>query len=107
MAYDGPERRIHKVFITRNSEYHVKDQLCVGVRDRETGEWLRTHFALERPVIGAVKFFESGAMSAAPGLPSIGESMYFEDLGRDLVTSSVVSVERPSPDIVATYSAES
>jgi hypothetical protein len=29
--------------------------------------------------------------------------MYFEDVGRDLVTSSVVSVERPRADIVAEY----
>ena len=42
-------------------------------------------------------------MNATPGLPQIGESMYVEDAGRDLVTSSVVSVERPKPEIVAQY----
>jgi hypothetical protein len=31
-------------------------------------------------------------MSATPGLPRVGESMCFEDLGRDLLTSCVVSV---------------
>jgi hypothetical protein len=103
MAYKGPERRIHKVFVTRNSEYHVRAQVCVGVRDRETGAWLRSHFAVERPVIGAIKFFESGALNATPRLPSVGESMYFEDRGRDLVTSAVVAVERPDPDIVTEY----
>lgn len=103
MAYAGLERRIHKVFVTRNSEYHVRLDTCVGVRDRETGEWLTGHFAIARPVIGAIKFFESGAMSATPGLPSVGESLYFEDLGRDLVTSSVLSVERPTPELVAEY----
>ena len=105
MAYKGPDRRIHKVFVTRNSEYHVRQQTCIGVRDRETGQWLRTHFAVERPVVGAIKFFESGAINATPGLPNVGESMYFEDLGRDLVTSSVVAVERPQPEIVAQYAA--
>jgi hypothetical protein len=103
MAYQGPDRRIHKVFVTRNSEYHLRQQVCVGVRDRETGAWLRTHFAVERPVVGSIKFFESGAMSAQPGLPHVGDSMYFEDMGRDLVTSSIVSVERPDPAIVAEY----
>jgi hypothetical protein len=29
--------------------------------------------------------------------------MYFEDMGRDLVTSSVESVQRPEPEIVAQY----
>jgi hypothetical protein len=103
MAYTGLDRRIHKVFVTRNSEYHVRQQTCVGVRDRETGQWLRSHFAIARPVVGSIKFFESGAMSAAPGLPSVGESMYFEDLGRDLVTSAVVAVERPVAELVAQY----
>lgn len=103
MAYEGPDRRIHKVFVTRNTEYHVRQGMCVGVRDRESGEWLRRHFALQRPIVGSIKFFESGAMNAAPGLPRIGESMYFEDIGRDLVTSSVVSVERPKPDVVSEY----
>lgn len=103
MPYEGPERRIHKVFVTRNTEYHLKGATCVGVRDRESGEWLRSHFAVERPVVGAIKFFDSGAMSASPGLPRVGESMYFEDLGRDLVTSCVVSVERPRPEVVAEY----
>ena len=103
MTYDGPDRRIHKVFITRNTEYHVRKGTCVGVRDRESGEWLHTHFAVKRSIVGAIKFFDSGAMTASPGLPRVGESMYFEDLGRDLVTSSVVSVERPRPEIVAEY----
>jgi hypothetical protein len=56
------------------------------------------------PVAGAIRFFESGAMRANPGLPQVGESMYFESRGRDLVTSSVVSVERPQADTVAAYS---
>lgn len=103
MTYEGPERRIHKVFVTRNSEYHVRREVCVGVRDRETGAWLRQHFAVARPVIGSIRFFESGAMRAAPGLPDVGESMYFEDLGRDLVTSAVLSVERPAADVIAEY----
>ena len=103
MAYEGPDRRIHKVFVTRNSEYHVRRRVCVGVRDRETGAWVSEHFALERPIVGSIRFFENGSMSASAGLPGIGESMYFEDLGNDLVTSSVVSVERPAPEIVEEY----
>jgi hypothetical protein len=76
----------------------------VGVRDRETGMWLQKHFALNLPVAGAIRFFDTGAMHANPGLPQVGESIYFEAAGRDLVTSSVVSVERPAADTVATYS---
>ena len=104
MDYSGPDRRIHRVFVTRNTEYHVRRDRCVGVRDRQTGMWLQKHFAINLPIAGAIRFFESGAMRANPGLPQVGESMYFESRGRDLVTSSVVSVERPQADTVAQYS---
>ena len=103
MAYEGQDRRIHRVFVTRNTEYHVRRETCVGVRDRDTGEWLARHFALNLPVAGAIKFFESGGLSANPGLPAVGESIYFETHGRDLVTSSVMAVERPEAEVVAKY----
>lgn len=106
MEYQGAERRIHRVFVTRNTEYHVRRQTCVGVRDRESGSWLEAHFAVDRSVTGAIKFFESGAMSATPDLPRIGESLYFEEEGRDLVTSAVICVERPRADVVAEYDGE-
>lgn len=103
MNYDGPDRRIHRVFVTRNTEYHVRQSTCVAVRDRESGQWLGKHFALKQAVAGSIRFFESGGLAAAPGLPQIGESMYFEKGGRDLVTSSIVSVERPRAEIVQQY----
>jgi hypothetical protein len=103
MNYGGPERRIHKVFVTRNTEYHMRRETCVGVRDRQSGAWQSTHFALNLPVAGAIRFFEGGALSATSGLPQVGESLYFEATGRDLVTSAVVSVERPRPELVEQY----
>lgn len=99
MAYEGPERRIHKVFVTRNTEYYVREQLCVAVRDRSTGKWVTGHFAVDRAIMGAIRYLDSGALSAAPGLPQVGESMYFEELGGDLVTSAVVAVERPAREL--------
>ena len=103
MAYVGPERRIHRVFVTKNTEYHVRRQLCVAVRDRDSGTWLATHFALNRPVSGSIRFFDRGGLAAAPAWPRVGESMYFEHAGRDLVTSAVVAVERPNRDIIVQY----
>lgn len=103
MAYDGQERRIHRVFVTRNTEYHVRQSTCVGVRDRDSGEWLQRHFAVNLPIAGAIRFYESGGLCANTGLPAVGESLYFETQGRDLVTSSVMSVERPAADVVACY----
>lgn len=103
MTYDGPDRRIHKVFVTRNTEYHVRQRTCVAVLDRDSGTWVPQHFALDRPVAGSIRFYDQGGMSASPGLPRIGDSLYFEAEGRDLLTSSIVSVERPSPNQVADY----
>lgn len=103
MNYDGPDRRIHKVFVTRNTEYHVRQRTCVAVLDRQTGEWLSGHFALERAVAGSIRFYERGSMTASPALPRVGDSLYFEASGRDLLTSSVVSVERPRATQVDTY----
>ncbi|MDH5671396.1 MAG: hypothetical protein OEZ06_04555 [Myxococcales bacterium] len=103
MTYTGQDRRVHKVFVTRNTEYHLRRDTCVRVRDRQSGRWMDGHFAVNREVAGAIRFFESGALSAQPGLPQVGESLYFEDAGHDLVTSSIVSVERPRRDVVDQY----
>ena len=103
MSYRGPERRIHWVFVTRNTEYHVRQSTCVAVRDRHSGEWLADHFAHGRAVAGALRVSDAGAISASPGLPGVGDSLYFESVHRDLVTSAIVSVERPRPEVVAQY----
>jgi hypothetical protein len=103
MAYTGLERRIHKVFVTRNTEYHVRQDTCVGVRDRRSGEWLRAHLALRSRVAGALKFTGEGSVKPNAGSPEIGESLCFHAAGRDLITSTVIRVERPGRDIVAAY----
>jgi hypothetical protein len=94
-AYAGPERRRRRVYVTRNTEYHVEDGTCVAVRDRRTREFMDGHLALERRVEGALKFFRNGSIAPNPGEPKPGESIYFARDGRDLVTSPLESVERP------------
>ena len=103
MAYWGKERRIHKVYVTRNSEYHVRRNVCVGVRDRRTGEWVETHLALRSTVSGGLKFHDDGAISATDGTPTVGEALFFVAGSRDLITSPVVSIERPAQDLVVAY----
>src|SRR5215469_12904009 len=56
-AYAGPERRRHRVYVTRNTEYHVRDRTCVAVRDRRTGDFMQGHLALERQIEGGLRFF--------------------------------------------------
>ena len=103
MGYLGKERRIHRIFVTRNSEYHVRRNVCVGVKDRRTGDWLSGHLAIKSTVSGGLKFHDNGAISASEGLPTIGESLFFIAAGRDLITSPVLSIERPVQEIVHHY----
>ena len=43
-----PERRRHRVYVTRNTEYHFRDGFCVAVRDRRSGDFLQGHLAVQR-----------------------------------------------------------
>ncbi len=103
MRYLGTERRIHKVFVTRNTEYHVRRGRCVAVRDRSSGGWVDGHLAAGGKVSGGLRFLASGGVTPNDGLPNVGESIFFCSEGRDLVTSPIVAVERPSRDVVQSY----
>ena len=76
-SYRGSERRRHRVYMTRNTEYHFRDGFCVAVRDRRTGDFLHGHLALQRRVHGGLKFFPDGAIAPNAGEPRAGESLYF------------------------------
>ncbi len=102
-TFKGPERRRHRVYVTRNTEYHFRDGFCVAVRDRRTGEFLHGHLALRRRIHGGLRFYLNGAILPNPGEPRLGEALYFATGGRDLVTSPLESVERPPREIVEAY----
>ena len=99
--YAGGRR--HRVYVTRNTEYHFHDGRCVALRDRRTGDFLHGHLALEHRVDGGIKFYGNGSIAPNPGEPRPGESLYFASEGRDLVTSALESVERPSKELVGAY----
>jgi hypothetical protein len=102
-SYKGPDRRRHRVYVTRNTEYHFRDGFCVAVRDRRTGEFLHGHLALHRRVEGGLKFFEQGGIAPNLGDPRPGESIYFGSHGPELVTSPLETVERPSKEMAGAY----
>jgi hypothetical protein len=104
-SYDGPERRRHRVFVTRNTEYHFRDSFCVAVRDRRTGEFLHGHLALCHAMHGGIRFFPNGAITPNPGEPRPGESLYFVSGERDLITSPLERIERPSKELAHGYPA--
>ena len=99
------ERRIHTVYVTRNTEYHVRHDVCVAVRDRRTGQWLSGHHALRSQVQGGLLFSPRGGISPNPGRPKAGESLYLSRGGRDVVTSAIEAVVRPAREVVASYPA--
>jgi hypothetical protein len=99
------DRRRHRVYVTRNTEYHTRDNRCIAVRDRGSGDWLSEHKALLCRVLGSIAFRNGGVMPT-PGIPQVGDSLYlYRGGGESLITSSLESVGRPDRGIVAAYAA--
>jgi hypothetical protein len=102
-GYEGRERRRHNMYVTRNTEYHFRDDLCVAVRDLRTGRWLPAHLAVRRRLTGGLRLYSNGAAVPSPTKPSVGEALYFGDDGRELITSLLDSIGRPPPEAIAHY----
>lgn len=101
--YQGPERRIHTLYVTRNTEYHLRKKTCVAVRDLRTGEWRGDHPAIGKVLFGAVR---SGPQGLEPQLtPSVDSLLWFENGDSDILTSRLTGVARPPKAVVATYAA--
>jgi hypothetical protein len=102
-SYRGPERRKNRVFLTKNTEYHFRGELCVAVRDRRSRRWLPSHLAIGRRLSGGVHFHKNGAAVPVVDGPGVGEALYFGDEGRELITSAVCALERASREVVRGY----
>lgn len=89
------DRRRHRVFYTNHTEYHLRDDECVGVRDRDSGQWLIDHAALRLRALALPEVAESAAW--------IGQRISFWGQATDVVTSPVVAVGRPRLDQVPAY----
>jgi hypothetical protein len=81
----------YRVYLTKNSEYHVRGLVCFGVRDRRTGQWVDTHWALTKKLASAFPDAE-GRMSVVD-LPVVGESLTFVVEGVARQTSAILGVE--------------
>ncbi len=102
-SYAGPERRKNRVFVTKNTEYHFRGDCCVAVRDRRSNKWLPSHLAVGRRLSGGVHFHKNGAAVPVCDIPAVGEALYFADDGRELITSALCGLERPTRDIIEAY----
>ena len=108
MDYTGTERRRHRVFITRNTEYHVRDNICVAVRDRAARKFRPAHLALHLKLQGAVRINPNGVVIPEPQNARIGAPIYFTQMDQDgmerqIVTSRVERIERPEKTTVLQY----
>lgn len=81
----------YRVFLTRKSEYHVRGHSCFGIRDRRSGAWLQSHWALGQRL--ATAFPDAHGTLCRFGLPAIGEPLCFVLEGRPYYTSAVLAVE--------------
>lgn len=92
------DRRLNRKLITRNTEYHIHLRECVGVRDRKTGEWLNDHPALRTWLLGGMDRKERIFAAMKPGV-----RLVFTDGRRDVLTSPLLSVDRPDRPSLESY----
>jgi hypothetical protein len=107
-AYRGPERRRHRVFLTRNTEYHCRDDVCVAVRDRATGAFVQHHTALGRRLSGAIQFSKDGRIVSfvtRGEQPFINQSLLFSNgsIETELRTSPLRGISRPPRELIQRY----
>lgn len=98
--YAGEERRHHKVYITKNTEYHLRAGRVVAVRPRGSKQWLRKHKALNMKIEGHL---EVGSIVPHAGAPRPGQRLFLAVEEDDVVTSPVVAVVRPPRNTVLEY----
>ena len=108
MGYQGAERRRHRVYVTRNTEYHVRDGICVAVRDRTSGSIREAHIAKGLRLEGGVRIYSNGAMLPNVETPSAGDAIFFTHVGpegelKQIVTSRLEKVDRPAKSLLALY----
>ena len=97
------DRRRHKMFVTENTEYHLKENICVGIRSLRSGEWITKAKALNARLIGGIRSIVEVKL-AAPSFPQIGESLLFmTDDGEDVVTTKLMDIRRPPREALEFY----
>ena len=84
MRYEGADRRVHTVFVTRNREYHTRDGICVAVRDLKTTAWMALHDAMGMEI----ESWEEEQLFQ-------GRPLLFRSDNRAVETSTVLEIMRP------------
>ncbi|HEY2510294.1 MAG TPA: hypothetical protein VGI39_05545 [Polyangiaceae bacterium] len=105
--YAGPERRRRRVYVTQNREYHCRDEICIAVRDLQTGQFIDGHRAIGKTATAAVAMQGSLIASiSSPATASPGVRMQFSehpDDPDDVLTSELIAIARPLRAVVEQY----
>jgi hypothetical protein len=108
--FRGVERRRHTVLVTENSEYLFRDDRCIAVRNRTAGRFVDDHHAIGLRLTYGIRYGLDGIeqISVAQDL-LLGERLCLSEMrdGREfeVITSPLLSIERPSRDVVDRYDA--
>jgi len=99
------EKRKHRMFVTRNTEYHLKNETCVAVRNRSTGDWLMHARALGARLIGTISSHDKkNAKPVIYLLPEVGDNLILmSSTGLDIVTTKVRGIHRPPVQALKYY----
>ncbi len=99
------EKRRHRMFVTRNTEYHLRDDICVAVRKKVSGDWLMQEKALGARLAGVVTVTPHRSIRFTGSLfPSVGDNLLFISVsGQDIVTTKIRAIERPPREALKYY----
>ena len=81
----------YRIFLTQRTEYHVRGHVCVAVRDRRTGTFIETHWALNMCLASA--FPDANGKMCSISSPPIGEPLWFALRSGLHCTSPVLAIE--------------
>lgn len=93
----------HLVFATRNTEYHLRDLVCVAVRDRRTGRWHVDHMALSQVATCMFAQVRGGWRQHRVDSRRIGSVLHFGEAPQPLTTGSVRVVYEPEAAVISSY----
>lgn len=99
----SPDRRRHRVYVTRTTEYHVRDGVCVAVRDRGTDGFRHGHLAESQRATRLC--LSPDGMQPGTGDPQPGDAIAFQAGERRLVTGAIEKIVRPGKTTVERYRA--
>jgi hypothetical protein len=108
MSFQGIDRRRNRVYVTRNTEYHLRDDVCVAVRDRQSGAFRDAHIAVRLKLEGRIRTSAKGGAAPGPLPAQVGDALFFMDVlpdgrHRQITTSRVQQIERPDRRDLSRY----